>query len=63
MGNSGEKNYVKGVPKSIQFEDITLPAALARTAARFPDRPSLMFRVTFVTFENWNRWYPDLRQV
>ena len=50
MGNSWEKNYVKGAPKSIQFEDITLPAALARTAARFPDRPSLMFQGTVVTF-------------
>ncbi|MBM3300066.1 MAG: hypothetical protein FJY85_08930 [Deltaproteobacteria bacterium] len=44
------KKYVKGVPASIRFEDITLSQALARTAARYPRTNALMFQGTDMTF-------------
>jgi len=44
------KHYYRGVPAAMTFEDITLPAALARTASRFPDNRALMFQGTVVTF-------------
>jgi len=37
------KAYVSGVPKSIDFEEITMPEVLTRTAARFPKRTALLF--------------------
>ncbi len=45
-----QKLYVKRVPKAIDFDEITLPEALTRTATRFPDRPALVFQGTIVTF-------------
>ncbi len=44
------KSYAKSVPAEIEFEKITLPEALARTAKRFPERPALLFQGTTVTF-------------
>lgn len=51
MKEKWQKFYAQGVPKSITFDDITLPEALTRTAKRFPDRPALMFQGTVVTFQ------------
>ncbi len=45
-----QKQYVKRVPKTIQFDETTLPEALTRTASRFPDNPALIFRGTTVTY-------------
>ncbi|MFZ5867500.1 MAG: long-chain-fatty-acid--CoA ligase [Thermodesulfobacteriota bacterium] len=44
------KSYVTGVPHEIRFEEITLPAALSRSAARYRDTPALVFQGTEVTF-------------
>uniref|UniRef100_A0A7C4ERK8 Long-chain fatty acid--CoA ligase n=1 Tax=Desulfomonile tiedjei TaxID=2358 RepID=A0A7C4ERK8_9BACT len=44
------KSYVKSVPAEIEFEKITLPEALSRTAKRFPERPALFFQGTTITF-------------
>ena len=33
------KSYGKGVPETVQFEDITMDQALARSAARIPEQP------------------------
>jgi long-chain acyl-CoA synthetase len=45
-----QKLYVKRVPKAIDFDQISLPEALTRTASRFPDRPALIFQGTTVTY-------------
>ena len=45
-----QKLYVKRVPQAIDFDEITLPEALTRTASRFPDRPALVFQGTIVTY-------------
>jgi long-chain acyl-CoA synthetase len=45
-----QKLYVKRVPRAIDFDEITLPEALTRTASRFPDRPALVFQGTIVTY-------------
>lgn len=45
-----QKLYVKRVPQTIDFDEITLPEALTRTATRFPDRPALVFQGTIVTY-------------
>ncbi|MGO9566519.1 MAG: long-chain-fatty-acid--CoA ligase [Desulfomonilaceae bacterium] len=45
------KSYAKGVPAEVSFEKITLAEALARSAARFPDNPALLFQGTTVTFK------------
>jgi long-chain acyl-CoA synthetase len=45
-----QKLYVKRVPKVIDFDEITLPEALTRTASRFPDRPALVFQGTIITY-------------
>ena len=44
------KSYAKSVPAEIEFEKITLPEALSRTAKRFPERPALFFQGTTITF-------------
>jgi long-chain acyl-CoA synthetase len=45
-----QKSYARGVPRSIAFNDITLPEALIRTASRFPDNPALIFQGTTMSF-------------
>ncbi len=42
--------YHHDVPAEIDFEKITMSDALARTAARFPNNPGLLFQGTTVTF-------------
>ncbi|MBW2111357.1 MAG: long-chain fatty acid--CoA ligase [Deltaproteobacteria bacterium] len=36
------KAYAEGVPRSLDYDEITLPAALKRTAERFPDSVALI---------------------
>jgi long-chain acyl-CoA synthetase len=45
-----QRSYTKGVPASIDFDDITLPEALVRTAMRFPDNPALIFQGTTLNY-------------
>ncbi|MDA8125872.1 MAG: long-chain fatty acid--CoA ligase [Deltaproteobacteria bacterium] len=44
------KSYEKGVPESIQYEEICLPEILDRMAKRFPDKPALIFQGTVVSY-------------
>jgi long-chain acyl-CoA synthetase len=37
------RSYPPGVPREQDFEKITMPEILTRTAGRFPDRPALIF--------------------
>ncbi|MBI5250625.1 MAG: long-chain fatty acid--CoA ligase [Desulfomonile tiedjei] len=50
-----QKSYGKGVPYSIRFEDITLPEALTRTAARFGERVAIGFQGTDITFRQFDQ--------
>lgn len=50
-----QKNYYRGVPASIGFEDVTLTAALKRTASKYPDNPALFFQGTAVTYRELER--------
>jgi long-chain acyl-CoA synthetase len=36
-------SYPPGVPRELDFEKVTMPEVLTRTAGRFPDRPALIF--------------------
>jgi len=38
------KSYEKGVPASIQYEEITMPQILDRTAGTFPRNKALIFQ-------------------
>src|SRR5512133_2395012 len=40
---SWHRSYAPGVPREMDFDKITMPEALTRTAGRFPDRPALVF--------------------
>jgi long-chain acyl-CoA synthetase len=44
------KCYPAGVPAEIDFDKITMPAVLTRTAGRFPDRDALIFMGTRITY-------------
>jgi long-chain acyl-CoA synthetase len=44
------KSYHNAVPAEIDFEKITLPEAMARTAAKFPNNPALLFQGTSISF-------------
>jgi long-chain acyl-CoA synthetase len=46
-----QKQYCRGVPTSIDFEPVTLPNALSRTASRFSSTNALMFQGTTITFK------------
>ena len=48
------KAYAPGVPTSIDYERLTLPAALDRTAKRFPDKTSLIMMGRKMTFKEVN---------
>ncbi|MEW6351331.1 MAG: long-chain fatty acid--CoA ligase [Thermodesulfobacteriota bacterium] len=45
------KSYGKGVPANVEFEEINLSEALARSAGRFPNNAALLFEGTSVTFK------------
>ena len=48
------KAYAPGVPASIDYEKITIPAALERTAERFPDNVSLIMMGKKISFKEVN---------
>lgn len=48
------KSYARGVPENVAFLDLTLQEALSRTAARFPDRPALMFQGKAISYRELN---------
>jgi long-chain acyl-CoA synthetase len=44
------KHYPPGMPVEVEFEPITMPQVLTRTAARFPEKPALVFMGTVITY-------------
>jgi len=44
QGKPWLKSYEKGVPEHIDYEEITMPEILDRTAGRYPDRDALIFQ-------------------
>jgi long-chain acyl-CoA synthetase len=44
------KSYPPGVPAEIDFDRITMPEALTRSALRFPDNPALIYFGTVITY-------------
>ena len=47
-------SYEKGVPATMEYEDICLPAILQRTADQFPNNMALLFQGYQVTFRQLN---------
>ncbi len=47
-------SYEKGIPATIEYEDICLPAILQRTADQFPNNMALLFQGYQVTFRQLN---------
>ena len=45
------KNYPAGIPAEIQFEKITMPEVLTRTAKKFPNHTALIFMGTEITYQ------------
>jgi long-chain acyl-CoA synthetase len=48
------KAYVDGVSPTMEFERITMDAALKRSAARFPDHPALILMGKEITYRDLN---------
>jgi long-chain acyl-CoA synthetase len=48
------KSYETGVPESINYEEISLPDILVRTAKQFPSRTALIFQGYKMTFAELN---------
>ncbi len=44
------KNYPPGIPAEMDFDRITMPEALTRSASRFPDNPALIYFGTVITY-------------
>jgi len=55
MEKPWHKSYVRGVPTTISFEDISLPEALRRSVSKWPDRPALVFHGTELTFRDFQQ--------
>jgi long-chain acyl-CoA synthetase len=49
------KSYVSGVPVSVDFEEISMPEILSRTAGRFPERTALLFMEKKISFSQLDR--------
>jgi long-chain acyl-CoA synthetase len=45
------KNYPAGIPAEIEFEKITMPEVLTRTAKKFPNHRALIFMGTQITYQ------------
>ncbi|HMK35194.1 MAG TPA: long-chain fatty acid--CoA ligase [Desulfomonilaceae bacterium] len=45
------KSYHSVVPGELEFENITLPEALTRSAGRFPGNPALIFQGKIITYK------------
>ncbi|MDO9111626.1 MAG: long-chain fatty acid--CoA ligase, partial [Desulfatirhabdiaceae bacterium] len=48
------KHYEKGIPETIQFEEICIPSFLERSAKEFPDHTALLFQGFKVTYRQLN---------
>jgi long-chain acyl-CoA synthetase len=48
------KSYVSAVPHSIDFENITMPEFLEKTAMKFPERTAFMFLGREISFNEFN---------
>ena len=46
-------NYEKGVPPSIDYEDVSMPEFLNRTIKNFPDREAMIFQGYKITFSQF----------
>ncbi|PKN33676.1 MAG: long-chain fatty acid--CoA ligase [Deltaproteobacteria bacterium HGW-Deltaproteobacteria-19] len=61
------KNYPSGIPAEIDFDRITMPEALTRSASRFPDNPALIYFGTVITYRELeslvNRFAKALRSL
>jgi len=61
------KAYVSDVPREIEFEDVTMPEILGRTAEKYPDRLSLIYLGTKISFAEMdklvNRFANALRSI
>jgi len=44
------KSYEKGVPETLNYEDICMSEILDRTAKQFSERPALIFQGTTIKF-------------
>jgi len=53
-------HYDDGVPAAIDFESISIPGYLARTAERFPDRTALVFSGTEISYR---RLHDEVRRL
>jgi len=49
------RRYDNGVPPSLTYESLTLPAALRRSAQRHPDRPALVFEGAVIRYAELQR--------
>ncbi|MBU2551518.1 MAG: long-chain fatty acid--CoA ligase [Proteobacteria bacterium] len=49
------QSYVDGVPKSMDYEEITMPEILARTAQNFPNRTALWFMGRKISYAQLDR--------
>jgi long-chain acyl-CoA synthetase len=49
------KSYLPEVPKSLDYEDISMPDILARTTEMFPDRVALIFMGKKITYRELDR--------
>ena len=49
------RHYDPGVPPSIDYEELTLPAALRRSSTRHGERPALVFQGTVVRYAELQR--------
>jgi long-chain acyl-CoA synthetase len=45
------KSYEKGVPETLQYEEICMPDVLDRTAKQFPDKTALIFQGFMLNFK------------
>ncbi|MDA2931006.1 long-chain fatty acid--CoA ligase [Acidobacteria bacterium AH-259-O06] len=50
-----QKSYDAGVPKQIDFKDLTIPQILDNSAARFPDSPAILFLNSKLTYKELRR--------
>ncbi len=49
------KSYPQEVPKSLEYENLTMPEILARSAKKFSDRIALLFMEKKIRFDELDR--------
>ncbi|MGD0625554.1 MAG: long-chain fatty acid--CoA ligase [Thermodesulfobacteriota bacterium] len=48
------KSYAQGVPSTLKYENTTMPQALRRSAAKFPDKMALIFLDAKISYKQLN---------